>query len=54
MPNSDVNSPISSAPSDRLALGVLWVRPGAAGISGAQSSSSQYPVLRPFEPFNEE
>ena len=34
MPNIDVNSPASSAPTDRLALGVGWVRPGVAGIGG--------------------
>jgi len=34
MPNIDVNSPVSSAPTDRLALGVGWVRPGVAGIGG--------------------
>ena len=32
MPNIDVNSPVSSAPTDRLTLSVGWVRPGAAGI----------------------
>jgi len=32
MPNIDVNSPVSAAPSDRLTLGVGWVRPGAAGV----------------------
>ena len=32
MPNIDVNSPISSAPTDRLALGVGWVRSGVVGI----------------------
>jgi len=32
MPNINVNSPVSSAPTDRLTLGVGWVRPGAAGI----------------------
>ena len=34
MPNIDVNSPASSAPTDRLALGVGWVRPGVAAIGG--------------------
>ncbi len=34
MPNIDVVTPVSSAPSDRLALGVGWVRPGVAGIGG--------------------
>jgi hypothetical protein len=34
MPNIDVATPVSSAPTDRLALGVGWVRPGVAGIGG--------------------
>ena len=34
MPNIDIATPVSSAPSDRLALGVGWVRPGVAGIGG--------------------
>ena len=34
MPSIDVATPVSSAPSDRLALGVGWVRPGVAGIGG--------------------
>ncbi|CAB4892058.1 MAG: hypothetical protein F2806_02260 [Actinobacteria bacterium] len=34
MPSIDVTSPASSAPTDRLALGVGWVRPGVAGIGG--------------------
>ena len=32
MPSIDVSTPVSSAPIDRLALGVGWVRPGVAGI----------------------
>jgi hypothetical protein len=32
MPNIDIATPVSSAPSDRLALGVGPVRPGVAGI----------------------
>ncbi|MCX6423176.1 MAG: hypothetical protein NTV96_01065 [Actinobacteria bacterium] len=39
MPSIDVNSPVSSAPSDRLALGVGWVRPGVAGIGGTLNPS---------------
>jgi len=39
MPNSDVTSPVTSAPTDRLALGVGWVRPGAASIGGTLSPS---------------
>ncbi len=40
MPNIDVISPVSSAPIDRLALGLGWVRPGAAHIGGSLSLSS--------------
>jgi hypothetical protein len=32
MPSVEVSAPVSSAASDRLALGVGWVRPGAGGI----------------------
>jgi hypothetical protein len=35
MPNIDVNSPVSSAPIDRLSLGVSWVRTGAGSIGGS-------------------
>ena len=34
MSNIDIATPASSAPTDRLALGVGWVRPGVAGIGG--------------------
>ena len=34
MANIDIATPASSAPTDRLALGVGWVRPGVAGIGG--------------------
>ena len=34
MSKSEVSAPVSSAASDRLALGVGWVRPGVAGIGG--------------------
>jgi hypothetical protein len=40
MPNIDVVTPVSSAPSDRLALGVGPVRPGVAGIGGTLNPSS--------------
>ena len=40
MPNIDVVTPVSSAPTDRLALGVDWVRPGAGGIGGTLKPSS--------------
>jgi hypothetical protein len=39
MPSIDVATPVSSAPTDRLALGVGWLRPGAAGIGGALGPS---------------
>ena len=44
MPSIDVNSPISAAPIDRLALGVGWVRPGAGGIGGTLNPSGIYCV----------
>ena len=34
MPSVEVSAPVSSAASDRLSLGVGWVRPGAGGIGG--------------------
>ena len=40
MPSLEVNAPVSSAPSDRLALGVGWVRPGVASIGGTLNPSS--------------
>ena len=40
MPSIDIASPVSSAPTDRLALGVGWVRPGVAGIGGTLNPSS--------------
>ena len=39
MPSIDVTSPVSSAPSDRLTLGVGWVRPGVVGIGGTLNPS---------------
>ncbi len=39
MPSIDVVTPVSSAPTDRLALGVCWVRPGVAGIGGTLNPS---------------
>jgi hypothetical protein len=45
MSSTDVKSPASSAPTDRLALGVGWVRPGVAGIGGTLNPSSvHYPT----------
>jgi len=40
MPNIDIVTPVSSAPSDRLALGVGPVRPGVAGIGGTLNPSA--------------
>ena len=45
MANIDIATPASSAPTDRLALGVGWVRPGVAGIGGTLNPS--FPTLRP-------
>ena len=39
MSKSEVSAPISSVASDRLALGVGWVRPGAGGIGGTLNPS---------------
>ena len=39
MPIIDVNAPISSTPTDRLALGVGWVRPGASSVGGMVNPS---------------
>ncbi len=41
MPNIDVATPVSSAPTDRLALGVSSVRPGVAGIGGTLNPSGE-------------
>ena len=43
MPSIDVSAPVSSAPTDRLALGVGWVRPGVAGIGGTLNPSHGTP-----------
>lgn len=40
MPSVDVNSPISSAPTNRLALGVASMRPGAGDIGGSASPAT--------------
>ena len=40
MPRIDVESPAISAPTDRLALGVGWVRPGVAGIGDTLNPST--------------
>ncbi len=52
MPSIDVATPVSSAPADRLALGVGWVRPGVAGIGGTLNPSGTLwgiPSSRCFE-----
>jgi hypothetical protein len=40
MAKSEVSAPVSSAASDRFALGVGWVRPGVAGIGGTLNPSA--------------
>ncbi len=45
MPNIDIATPVSSAPTDRLALGVGWVRPGVAGIGGTLNPSTYCPFF---------
>ncbi len=42
MSKSEVSAPVSSAPTDRLALGVGWVRPGAGSIGGSLNPSATY------------
>jgi len=42
MPSIDIATPVSSAPTDRLALGVSSVRPGVAGIGGTLNPSAAY------------
>ena len=42
MPSIDIATPVSSAPTDRLALGVSWVRPDVAGIGGTLNPSNTY------------
>ncbi|GDX33011.1 hypothetical protein LBMAG15_19460 [Actinomycetes bacterium] len=37
MSKSEVSAPVSSVASDRLVLGVGWVRPGAGSIGGTMS-----------------
>ena len=39
MSKSEVSAPVSSGASDRLALGVGWVRPGVAGIGSTLNPS---------------
>ena len=42
MPHIDIATPVSSAPTDRLALGVGWVRRGAGSVSGTVNPSSTF------------
>ena len=42
MPNIDIATPASSVPTDRLTLGVGWVRPGAGVIGGTLNPSYVY------------
>ena len=42
MSKSEVCAPVSSAPTDRLALGVGWVRPGEGRIGGTLNPSYVY------------
>ena len=44
MPNIDVVTPVSSAPTDRLALGVGWVRPGLGSIGSTANPSATAPL----------
>jgi hypothetical protein len=47
MSKSEVSAPVSSAASDRLALGVGWVRPGAGGIGGTLNPSTPGSTFSP-------
>ena len=53
MPNIDVVTPVNSAPTDRLALGVGWVRPGLGSIGSTANPAISHwacsgaPVLCP-------
>jgi len=43
MTNIDIATPVSAAPTARLALGVGWVRPGVAAIGGTLNPSGGGP-----------
>ena len=43
MAKSEVSAPVSSVASDRLALGVGWVRPGGSRIGGTLNPSGAAP-----------
>ena len=51
MPSVAVSTPVSSAATDRLALGVGWVRPGVGGIGGSLNplSATTYVFYGCFE-----
>ena len=51
MPNIDVNSPVISATTDRLALAVGWARPGAANLN--PSTASFCSIFACFESIDE-
>jgi len=51
MPNIDIATPVSSAPTDRLALGVSSVRTGVAGIGGTLNPSESSICSAPREPW---
>lgn len=40
MTNIDISAPVSSAPTQRLALGLGWVRPAAGAIGGTQNPAA--------------
>ena len=44
MTNFHIAVPVISAPSNRRALGVGWVRPGVAGIGGTLNPSATAPL----------
>ena len=44
MPNIDIATPASSARTDRLTLGVGWVRPGAGSIGGTLNPSGTFQI----------
>ena len=48
MSKSEVSAPVSSVASDRLALGVGWVRPGVAGIGGTQPAPLNFRNNPPY------
>ena len=51
MPSVAVSTPVSSAATDRLALGVGWVRPGVGGIGSSLNplSATNYVFYGCFE-----